>query len=119
MADDFPLTFGDAGLLRGRVENEDERTLVLLAGELDMASADHLDALLEELQEIGPVLLDLRGLEFLDSTGAAALVAAHRRAPDTHVVTVRSGSGAAHRTLAMMGLVDVLAAADAPEGPGE
>jgi anti-sigma B factor antagonist len=49
-----------------------------LAGELDIAVVDELEAAVAEARSMGSgdVVIDLRGLTFLDSRGIAALVAA-------------------------------------------
>ena len=55
--------------------------LVRPQGELDLATAPELERLLlGRLQEGGAVVLDLRGLEFMDSSGVRLLVAAKARA---------------------------------------
>ena len=57
---------------------------VELQGELDMYSAGRLEQELEGLARDAcqVVLLDLRRLEYVDSTGLAAILAAARRAGD-------------------------------------
>ncbi len=57
-------------------ENGAERTIVL-RGELDLANAGTAEAELEAaLASDTPVVVDMRGLEFIDSTGIALLVRA-------------------------------------------
>ena len=55
---------------------------VALTGELDIASAPKLEEEVRRLESQGRTLivLDLRGLEFMDSSGLRALVAADSRA---------------------------------------
>jgi anti-sigma B factor antagonist len=55
---------------------------VALSGELDMSSAYCLDAELRRLEQTQPEMLivDLRDLTFMDTSGLARLLAAHRRA---------------------------------------
>lgn len=58
-------------------------TVVCVAGELDVASAPALrDALLALLNRggAGPLVLDLRGVTFMDSTGVGSLLRIHHRA---------------------------------------
>jgi anti-anti-sigma factor len=58
-------------------------TLVRLRGELDVASAPDLrERLLDILDRLTPsgLVLDLSGLEFIDSSGTAVLVGTERRA---------------------------------------
>lgn len=65
------------------VEAADARTLVTARGELDLATAPELeDVLLPRLREGVDVVLDLRVLEFMDSTGVRVLVAAHLAAEE-------------------------------------
>lgn len=65
------------------VAQQDGRVLVAVRGELDLATAPQLEeALLPRLQEGGHALLDLRELEFMDSTGVRVIVAAHLAAQD-------------------------------------
>jgi anti-sigma B factor antagonist len=55
--------------------------LVRPFGELDLATAPALERLvLGRLEQGRPVVLDLRGLEFMDSSGVRVLVAANARA---------------------------------------
>ena len=51
---------------------------VSVTGASDLATAPRLD----ELEDVhGPLLLDLQGVTFIDSSGIAALVRLHRRCP--------------------------------------
>ncbi|MDX6684911.1 MAG: hypothetical protein QOF86_1039 [Baekduia sp.] len=60
------------------VEREDGHMVVAVRGELDLATAPELeDVLLPHLREGGHAVLDLRALEFMDSTGVRVVVAAH------------------------------------------
>jgi anti-anti-sigma factor len=63
-----------------RLDDRDRVTLVL-AGELDMASAPKLDQALRELEATDPlcIVVDLRDLAFMDSSGLALLRSAARR----------------------------------------
>jgi len=55
-----------------------ERAVVALAGELDLAGAATLEHALDELDG-GAVVVDLRGLEFMDSSGLRAIALAAQR----------------------------------------
>jgi anti-sigma B factor antagonist len=62
----------------------DGRAHVTLRGELDLATAPELEQLLiERIDASQEVVVDLRGLEFMDSSGIRVLVAAHARAGRT------------------------------------
>jgi anti-sigma B factor antagonist len=57
---------------------------VELSGELDIASAPKLEDEVRRLEAAGSklIIIDLRGLEFMDSSGLRALLAADTRARD-------------------------------------
>src|SRR5919205_2234267 len=74
----------------------DGRAHVTLRGELDLATAPELEQLLiERIDASQEVVVDLRGLEFMDSSGIRVLVAAHARAgrTGTRLVIVRPERG--------------------------
>jgi anti-anti-sigma factor len=59
------------------------RAVVLIRGELDLATAPDLERVVSEhLEAQRDVVVDLRELEFMDSTGLRVLVAAHTRVRD-------------------------------------
>ena len=79
-------------------EDRDGRAHLALRGELDLATAPELEELLNARVDSGQeVVVDLRGLEFMDSSGIRVLVAAHARAgrTGTRVVVVRPGRDSA------------------------
>jgi anti-sigma B factor antagonist len=63
-------------------EQHPGQTRVVLSGELDIASADGLEKQLAAIEVDSPatLVLDLRGVEFIDSTGLRSVVAADGRA---------------------------------------
>lgn len=65
-----------------------EGTVTLTAtGEIDLGNAESLyKALSDALASGGPVIVDLTGVEFIDSRGLAALIRAHHEA--VHVTSV-------------------------------
>jgi anti-anti-sigma factor len=77
-----------------RIEQDQGAPRLALSGELDLASADELDASLKQLESSEPpiLVLDLRELEFMDSTGLRTLIAADARARErgARVVIVRA-----------------------------
>src|SRR3954453_9136867 len=76
----------------------DGRVHVTLRGELDIATAPELEQLVNERIDSGQeVVVDLRGLEFMDSSGIRVLVAAHARAgrSGARVVVVRPAPSSA------------------------
>jgi anti-anti-sigma factor len=66
------------------VHPDRERVIVRLAGELDLGVAPRVEATVQELIDAGftAVVIDLRELRFMDSTGLRMLVAAQRLAEE-------------------------------------
>lgn len=88
-----------------------------LAGELDLASAPRLDEELRrsELGGLPWLVIDLRELEFMDSTGLRALLTAHSRASESgRRLTLVVGEGAVGRLLDLTGVRDIVECLDAP-----
>ena len=78
---------GEPQLFSYEVEPEQQGTTALrLYGELDMAAAPALRSVLHEVQHGGSdeVVVDLRGLSFLDSMGLSALLEALNAGRDGH-----------------------------------
>jgi anti-anti-sigma factor len=78
--------------------DRDGRAHMTLRGELDLATAPELEQLVNERLDTGQdVVVDLRGLEFMDSSGIRVLVAAHARAArnDARLFVVRPGPATA------------------------
>lgn len=96
------------GTLTVQVRAGGSAQTVTVSGELDMANAATLAAELERVEEegSGPITVDMRGLEFIDSTGIAVLVAAHRRfnADEVRVRLVRSKAIGVQRVMDVTGL---------------
>lgn len=73
----------DLAALTIRAEQDGGNHVLALSGELDIASADALDAELQRVEatvSLQEILIDLRGLRFIDSTGLRLLIGAARRA---------------------------------------
>jgi anti-sigma B factor antagonist len=60
-------------------KQDGEIAVIVLAGELDLAGASTLERELGLLQA-GALVVDLRGLEFMDSSGLRAIVTSAQRA---------------------------------------
>jgi anti-anti-sigma factor len=92
--------------------------VITLAGELDLASAPALGDAIDHATASGAelVIVDLRGLEFIDSTGISVLVKAHQAAAqsDSRFAIVK-GSPQIERILSLTGLDEQLTLLDAPE----
>ncbi|TMK66746.1 MAG: STAS domain-containing protein [Actinobacteria bacterium] len=105
---------------------EAEVVRIALSGDLDVSTAPSVEERLVELEDGGAerVILDLRGLGFIDSTGLSLLINADRRARRAgRRVTIVSGTGAPRRILETTGLkgrLDIVedepSSADAAEG---
>lgn len=72
-------------LLELDTEQADGRARLALRGELDISSAPVFEEALGKLEAGGPsvLVIDLRGLEFMDSTGLRTLVSADQRARES------------------------------------
>lgn len=72
---------GTSQALTTRIDAQDGVTGIALTGELDMATAPILNDQLTALEQDGPkaIVLDLRDLRFIDSSGLHELVRAYRR----------------------------------------
>ena len=82
------------------VESEQGVTALRLYGELDMAAAPVLRSVLHEVQHrsSSDVVIDLRGLSFLDSMGLSTLMEAHGAGQDGHrTVSFIAGGRTVHR----------------------
>ncbi len=90
--------------------------MLRLIGELDLAAAPTLEKELSKVAVAERLVVDLRELEFIDSTGLSVLVKANRRAQEAgrHFGLVRGGAQV-QRLLSLTGLTDRLTIADAPE----
>jgi anti-anti-sigma factor len=80
-----------------------------LAGELDLETAPELDRRLVEIDATkhGRLLIDLRAVEFMDSTGLASIIRAQRDANSNgHDLALRRGSGQVQRLFELTGFGD-------------
>jgi anti-sigma B factor antagonist len=91
---------------------------LVLSGELDLMSSPILDQALEGAFASNPdlIVLDLRELEFMDSTGLHRLVAAQQRAVQSgrRFGVVRGGEQV-QRLFDLTGIAELLTIVDAPE----
>jgi anti-sigma B factor antagonist len=93
------------------LENGDEELHVTLTGELDISNVDRFEQELMALEQPRPpvLVLDLRSVRFIDSTGLSLLLNADARARrQSRHVTIVSGNGAARRIMRTVALDQIL-----------
>lgn len=103
-----------------KVDVHDARQAVVIdvRGELDLASSPALEQELESsaVTSASLVIVDLRELEFMDSTGLSVLVRAHQRAVESgQRFAVVRGPQQVQRLLSLTGVAERLTLADSPE----
>jgi anti-anti-sigma factor len=112
------LASGDLALPSGltiQQMTDDRGVVIQLAGELDLESAPELDRRLRELAgEIpGRLLIDLSGLEFMDSSGLAVMVRAQRSARENgRHLALRPGPTQVQRLFELTGMLERFAFED-------
>jgi anti-anti-sigma factor len=98
--------------------NHGSAAVVVVTGELDLRTSPQLEERLTRAFDAGAelVILDLRQIEFMDSTGLRVLLTAHQRAHETgrRFALVR-GADQVERVLTLTGVRDLLTVVDAPE----
>jgi anti-anti-sigma factor len=97
------------------VSSEDGAAVIAVAGELDLATSPALEEQFERVMG-GPatlVVIDLRELEFMDSTGLSVIIRAHQRAEQGgHRLGIVNGSRQVRRLLSLTGVADRLVIVD-------
>ncbi len=107
---------------RVKAQSQGQAQILAVSGELDLAAAGSLEEELDRVLEAGPpvIVVDLKELDFIDSTGLSVLVRAHQRAqesglelglvnPGTQVERLLSLTGLAQRLTLSDSLRDELA----------
>jgi anti-anti-sigma factor len=97
----------------------DGGTVLTLAGELDIASAPALERALDEFGASLPrrLVIDLRQVTFMDSTGLRALLLARQRAADgDHELLLRPGPRQVQRVFELSGTLERFSFRDPPAG---
>ena len=103
MAADYPIPEA----FSVRTEQHGDAAVVVPTGELDLATAPALEDALERAFEGGSerVVLDLRELEFIDSSGLRTLLTARRRADQARAqFSLVAGHRGLERTLEIAGV---------------
>lgn len=91
---------------------------MIAAGEIDLATSPQLrEALLDPATRAGSVVLDLREVTFIDSSGLGVIVGQQKRAQehDEQFAVAVGGAPAVQRILELSGLVKVLDVIGEPE----
>jgi anti-anti-sigma factor len=104
--------------LRVGVRNHADAVVVALEGELDLASAPLLESEIEsaEVAAAAGVVLDLRELQFVDSTGLRTIFSAHSRSHERgQEFAITRGSEQVQRLLAITRMGEHLRIIDTPE----
>ena len=93
-----------------RVERRDADAVVVVAGELDLATADRFERAMSRAFELADAWsVDARGLSFVDSSGVRAFLRAHAEAQRRgQRLAVRGLSGAPRSALEHMDLLHLL-----------
>ncbi len=98
--------YGTGTLSLSVSDDEGGRPVLALSGELDMATSPSLAQRLSELVAGGTdVVIDLRELDFIDSSGLGALIAARQQSIDRSAsLSLRRPSRTVMRVLSITGL---------------
>ena len=102
-----------------RIERSDCKVVIRMHGEFDLACAERFEAELDGALDGEPeaLVLDLRGLQFMDSTGLRMLVTLNRTTTDDGIeYTVLCDEGPVRHVLRETGLDGVLPVVS-PRGP--
>jgi anti-anti-sigma factor len=104
--------------LTWEAHRDDDSIRLALAGEFDLSNASQVEDALKEVEGDRPALLviDLRELTFMDSTGLRVMVSADARArDDSRRLVVVQGPESVHRVFRITGLDDHLDIVETPE----
>jgi anti-sigma B factor antagonist len=106
-------------LLDVQTEAQGDGVRIVLTGELDISTAPRVEEELRRVEEDRPavILLDLRELEFMDSTGLRVIVSADGRARDeARSLRLVRGPEAVQRIFRVTRLDERLEIGDDPDG---
>jgi len=109
---------GAGDQLRIEMRREPDRTILSLAGELDMASTKLLQQALaaQELRQQPMIVLDLQQLEFIDSTGLRSILVALEQCRERgQQFAITPGSQQVQRLLGITGIAEHLPTVAASE----
>ncbi len=92
--------------------------MIAIGGELDLASSPALEEALDRVfgSDSKLVVLDLRTLDFMDSTGLSIIVKAHQTADDRQLqLYLVNGPAQVQRLLSLTGVAERVSLIDSPE----
>ena len=106
-------------LLEVEARTHRRTALVALRGELDLATAPQvaevLDGLAPDAEGVRHIVLDLRGLTFMDASGVHELIRQNNHARENrHNLAVVRGRAAIDRLLALTAVEEILVLVDDP-----
>jgi anti-anti-sigma factor len=91
-----------------------------VTGELDMATAPELEEAVERAQGGSAIIIDLRDLTFIDSSGIRALLHVYAAGQNGHsTVSFIRGQSTVQQTLQIAGVEELLAWTTPPAEPAE
>jgi anti-sigma B factor antagonist len=110
-----------AELLQITTSVAEGRATVRLAGELDLSTSTSVELELERLAREGnTVVIDLHGLDFIDSVGIGLLVRWHARlGPVEEAFRIRGASGQVLQVFQLTAMVEYLGLDDGDNAPGD
>ena len=100
------------------VDNHGRAVVFAVQGELDLASSPTLEQAIDGVSDddVDLLIVDLRELRFMDSTGLHALVKANKRAGEAgRKFAVVQGGAQIQRLLSLTGVGELLTVAESPE----
>jgi len=103
---------------RLEVRTEGAAAIIAVSGELDLASSPAFQEQLERISgpETELLVIDLRELDFMDSTGLSIIVGAHQRLTEQGCsVSIVRGAQQVERLLDLTGVAERLRVVDTPE----
>jgi anti-anti-sigma factor len=106
------------------IKREESRGVVIVspAGELDIATADRLDQELRRVEELKPrlLVLDLRSLTFMDSSGVRTILLADTRSRQNGArLTIVRGPEEVDRVFRITGIAEHLQIVDELPDPSK
>ncbi len=108
----------DSPAFSARVQRHGGAAVVTVSGELDLAVVDDLRAALARPEaQAETLILDLRGVTFIDSSGLSVIVASHQRMRTAHgrFAVVVARPSAVQRLFELCGLTETLTITDDPD----